>query len=287
MKQFKIQQQITLRNERSIEKYFTEVSKEGVVTPKEEIELARKIKKGDAVAKEKLIKANLRFVISVAKNYQNNGLDLSDLINEGNIGLIRAAEDFDETKGFKFISYAVWWIRQSIIQSIADNKRVVKIPSNKNLQIGKFNRAISELTQVLGRYPTDLEISEYMEITEDNAKELGAINKEAASLNKKVGEDNDSATLEDFMENDIFDTPEDTLIHDSLLYDINRAFSFLSEKESSILRGIYGIGCEQKSKEILADEYSYTPERIRQISNEATRKIKRNKKASKLLIKYL
>jgi RNA polymerase primary sigma factor len=287
MKQFKVQQQITIRNEKSIEKYFVEVNRQKTISPEEEISLAKRVREGDELAKEKLIKANLRFVISVAKKYQNNGIDLSDLINEGNIGLIKAAEMFDDTKGFKFISYAVWWIRQALIQSISENKRMVKIPSNKNLEVGKYNRAISQLTQELERYPTDLEIADFMGIKEEDVQVLDCIDMKVASLDKKVGDEDESSTLEDFMVNDTFSDPDDSLIHDSLNEDIDRAFQILSKREAYILKSLYGIGCKQKMKETIAVEYDYTPERIRQISKEAIEKIKVNDKARKLLIKYM
>lgn len=287
MKQFKIEKQITLREEKSLEKYFNDVNRESTITPEEEIELAKRIKKGDLKAEQKLATANLRFVISVAKKYQNQGLELSDLINEGNIGLIKAAKKFDEKRGFKFISFAVWWIRQSILQSISEKKRMIRIPSNKNLDMGKYHRAISELTQSLERFPMDEEIAEYMDITVREAAELDALDSKTTSLDKKVGDSEDSSALYELISDENLEKPGDSLIHKSLKDDISRALSTLTDKEVYIVKSLYGIGCKQKTKEIIALEYDYTPERVRQIGKEATRKVSKDKRALKLLMKYM
>jgi len=287
MKQFKIEKQITLREEKSLEKYFNDVNRENTITPEEEIELAKRIKKGDLKAEQKLATANLRFVISVAKKYQNQGLELSDLINEGNIGLIKAAKKFDEKRGFKFISFAVWWIRQSILQAISEKKRMIRIPSNKNLDMGKYHRAISELTQSLERFPMDEEIAEYMDITVKEAAELDALDSKTTSLDKKVGDSEDSSTLYELISDENLEKPGDSLIHKSLKDDISRALSTLTDKEVYIVKSLYGIGCKQKTKEIIALEYDYTPERVRQIGKEATRKVSKDERALKLLMKYM
>jgi RNA polymerase primary sigma factor len=287
MKQFKIQNTLTDRSEKSVEKYFNEVNRQSSITSEEEVELTRKIKNGDKEALDKLINANLKFVISVAKKYQSSGVPLSDLISEGNYGLIKAAHRFDETKGFKFISFAVWWIRQSILQSISDNKRLVKIPSNKNNQTGQFLNAFSDLMQVLEREPTEFELSEYMDLDVNSINHLYSATKKHSSLDMKVGDSDDSSSLMDLMEDEFSENPETSLVNESLSDDLSRVMNMLSEKERNVIIKIYGIGCKPLSKEELAKEMSYTTERIRQLKKDAEKKLSRSHSAKKLLIKYM
>lgn len=287
MKQFKITQNLTDRSEKSVEKYFNDVNRQDSITPDEEVELARKISQGDEKALERLVNANLKFVISVAKKYQSSGVPLSDLINEGNIGLVKAARRFDETKGFKFISFAVWWIRQSILQSISENKRLVKVPSNKNMAGGRYVKAVSDLTQTLEREPTYEEIAEFMETDEDLVSILDDITKNHKSLDSKISSSEDSSSLIDLMEDDMFDNPEDSLIDESLKDDMERAFKILSKNERYVLKNLYGIGCKVKSKEEIAKEMEFSPERIRQLGKSAERKMSNNSSVRKLLTKYM
>jgi RNA polymerase primary sigma factor len=286
MKQFKIQQTLTDRSEKSVEKYFNEVNRQSSITSEEEVELTKKIKQGDKLALDKLVNANLKFVISVAKKYQSSGVPLSDLISEGNYGLIKAAHKFDETKGFKFISYAVWWIRQSILQSISENKRLIKVPSNKNSQTGQFLNAFSDLMQALEREPTEYEISEYMDIEVENVKMLYNATKSHSSLDSKVGDTEDSSSLIDLIEDEFSEKPETSLINESLSSDLFRTMNILSEKERNVIIKHYGIGCKPLSKEEIAKEMSYTTERIRQLLKGAERKLSKNYSAKKLLVKY-
>ena len=287
MKQFTIQKTLTDRSEISIEKYFNDVNKQKGVTQEEEVLLSERIKKGDKEALDILVTANLKFAISVAKKYQNMGLELSDLINEANIGLIKAAERFDATRGFKFISYAVWWIRQTVLQSISEKKRMIRIPSNKNMLAGKFFNATSNLSQELERSPTDLELSEYMKISLTEVQSLQEILFKHESLDKKLSSNDDSSLLIDILPDNSIKKTESFLIDESLSYDINRALSILSHKEVYIIKYLYGIGCDLKSKEEIAEELEFSVERIRQISRGAEKKLSRNKSARDLLIKYL
>jgi RNA polymerase primary sigma factor len=287
MKQFTIQKTLTDRSEISIEKYFNDVNKQKGVTQEEEVLLSERIKKGDKEALDILVTANLKFAISVAKKYQNMGLELSDLINEANIGLIKAAERFDATRGFKFISYAVWWIRQTVLQSISEKKRMIRIPSNKNMLAGKFFNATSNLSQELERSPTDLELSEYMKISLKEVQSLQEILFKHESLDKKLSSNDDSSLLIDILPDNSIKKTESFLIDESLSYDINRALSILSHKEVYIIKYLYGIGCDLKSKEEIAEELEFSVERIRQISRGAEKKLSRNKSARDLLIKYL
>tara|TARA_R110000868_G_scaffold17137_7_gene75690 strand:+ start:6231 stop:7094 length:864 start_codon:yes stop_codon:yes gene_type:complete len=287
MKQFTIQKTLTDRSEISIEKYFNDVNKQKSITQEEEVLLSERIKKGDKEAVDILVTANLKFAISVAKKYQNMGLELSDLISEANIGLIKAAEKFDATRGFKFISYAVWWIRQTVLQSISEKKRMIKIPSNKNMLVGKFFNATSNLSQELERSPTNLELSEYMEISLNEVRTLQEILFKHESLDKKISHDDSSSLLIDILPDNSIKKTESFLIDESLSYDINRALSILSHKETYIIKSLYGIGCDLKAKEEIAEELEFSVERIRQISKGAEKKLSRNKSARDLLIKYL
>ncbi len=287
MKQFKIQKTLTDRSEISIEKYFNDVNKQKEITQEEEVVLSKRIQEGDKDALDALVVANLKFAISVAKKYQNMGLELSDLINEANIGLIKAAERFDSTRGFKFISYAVWWIRQNVLQAIAEKKRIIKIPSNKNLFAGKYYNAVSQLSQELERHPTVIELSEYMDISIKEVRSLQEILVKTDSLDKKVSSDNDSSLLVDIIPDNSLKITESSLIDESLSCDMDRALSILTKREVYIIKTLYGIGCSSKSKEEIADFLEYSPERIRQISKGAEKKLLRNTNSRNLLKKYL
>lgn len=287
MRQFKVTQTLTDRSEKSVEKYFNDVNKRETITAEEEVELAKRIAQGDEKAFEKLVSANLKFVISVAKKYQSSGMPLSDLINEGNIGLVKAARKFDETKGFKFISFAVWWIRQTILQSIADNKRLIKVPSNKNMAGGRYVKAVSDLTQQLEREPTHEEIAEFMETDTELIDILNDITKKHKSLDSKVSSSDESSTLIDLMEDEMFERPEDSLLDESLKDDIERAFNILSKNEKYVIKKLYGIGCNPRSKEEIAKDMDFSPERIRQLGKSAERKMANNKSIRNLLIKYM
>lgn len=287
MRQLKIQQSLTNRTEKSIEQYFTDVNKFDSITPEREFELSKLIEEGDEDALKELVQANLKFVISVAKKYQNTGLPLADLINEGNLGLIKAAERFDGTRGFKFISFAVWWIRQTIIQAISEKKRMIKVPSNKNLEAGKYIRAVQHLQQVLEREPTEFEICEYMDIDAESGKLLQQAGAFHSSLDAKVGSDESSSTLVNLIEDDSLGKPDSSLLDDSLRQDMYRAFEILTNNETLVIRYTYGIGCEAHSKEEIARKLGYSNERIRQIARKAEKKLLENTSTKELLIKYL
>ena len=285
MKQFKIQKTLTDRSEKSVEKYFNDVNKQKEISPEEEVELSNRIKEGDEKALEELVVANLKFAISVAKKYQNMGLELTDLINEANIGLIKAAERFDSSRGFKFISYAVWWIRQSILQALSEKNRMIKIPSNKNLLVSRYYASLSTLNQQLERNPTSLELAEHMEISLKEIKILEEICSKTDSLDRKISTEDNSSLLIDVIPNDSSD--KEVLIDESLTKDMERALNILSQREVYVIKKLYGIGCKAKSKEELAYELDYSAERIRQISRGAEKKLSRNKSAVNLLKKYL
>ena len=287
MRQIKIEQSLTSRNEKSIEQYFIDVNKCKTITPERELELSTLIKEGDNNALKELVEANLRFVISVAKKYQTTGIPLADLINEGNLGLIKAAEKFDGTRGFKFISFAVWWIRQSIIQSIADKKRIVKIQSNKNFELGRYLKAESILQQVLQREPTEEEICEYMDIDIKSSQILMAANNNHKSLDSKLKSDEDSSTLMDIMKDEDAENPDSYLIDESLKQDIQRVFKILNDKELFVITHTYGIGCKVESKDSIAKMMGYSTESVRQITNKAQKKLARNSYTKKILMKYL
>lgn len=287
MRQIKIQQSFTNRSEKSIEQYFNDVNRIDSITPERELELSFMIKEGNQDALNELVKANLKFVISVAKKYQNTGIPLTDLINEGNIGLIKAAEKFDGTRGFKFISFAVWWIRQSIIQSISDKKRIVKIPVNKNLELGRFLKSESELQQVLQREPTENEIFEYMDINVESGNFLVQANLNSKSLDAKVNSDESSSSLIDLISDDNNQETDSSLIDESLKSDIVRALKILNTKELFIITHTYGIGCTVYSKSQIAEKLGFTDERVRQITKKAQEKLAKNTYTKKMLIKYL
>jgi len=286
MNQLKIIQTITNRQGTSFDKYCTEVGKEDMITVEEETELAKRIHKGDLLALDKLVRANLRFVISVAKKYQHRGLALSDLINEGNLGLIKAAQGFDETRGFKFISYAVWWIRQSIIKSITENSRVVRLPLNKINEIGKIKKAFSKLEQEYEREPNTEEMAELLEQSENKISEVISISPFQVSIDAPFVKD-DVSCLADVLVNS--DTPktDNLLMSESLSHDINRMLNTLSDRERVVIQLFYGIGIKYGlSLDQIAVKQGLTSERIRQIKKKAIKKLKQGS-MSKLLQTYL
>lgn len=285
MRQLKITKQITGRESYSIEKYLQEIGKIHVLSPDEEANLAKKIKSGDSEARERLVLSNLRFVVSVAKQYQNHGLTLGDLINEGNVGLIKAAECFDETKGFKFISYAVWWIRQSILQAIAENARLIRLPLNKISTINKVNRYYTELEQEYQREPTVEEIAEKMDITPTEVKENMKIANRPVSMDAPLTMDEESISLYDvyISSDEEAQGPEAILNRDSLKKDIERSFQMLSDRESTILSMYYGLGgYSSMSLEEIGTKLGLTSERVRQVKTKAIKKLKEVKNNKRL-----
>ncbi len=287
MRQLKITKSITNRESQSLEKYLQEIGKVDLLTPDDEVDLAQRIKQGDQIALEKLTKANLRFVVSVAKQYQNQGLSLSDLINEGNLGLIKAAQRFDETRGFKFISYAVWWIRQSILQALAEQSRIVRLPLNKVGSLNKINKAFSELEQTYEREPTAEELAEALELhTNEVETTLGVaarhISMDAPFLD---GEDN---SLLDVLENTNTEKTDGKLEYkDSLRNEIERSLSTLSDRQKDVIKLYFGIGVEHPmSLEDIGVKFDLTRERVRQIKDKAINKL-RTTSRSKLLKAYL
>lgn len=286
MKQLKIVKQITNRESQSLEKYFQEISKVDMITADEEAELARRIRGGDKAALEKLTKANLRFVVSVAKQYQNGSMTLGDLINEGNVGLIKAAEKFDETRGFKFISYAVWWIRQSIMQALAEHSRIVRLPMNRVSSLNKISRTFSELEQKFQRDPMADELAEVLEITEQEVENNMKISNKKVSMDAPFinGEGN---SLLDVMEDEQIDSTDSSLMHDSLRKEVQMALSTLSSRESEVISSYYGLNDSQPlTLEEIGDRYGLTRERVRQIKEKATKRL-RHSSASKGLKGYL
>lgn len=275
MRQLKITRQITQRSEESINRYFQDISKFPMITADEEAELTIRIRNGDELALEKLIVANLRFVVSVAKQFQNKGLSFPDLINEGNVGLIVAAKRFDETRGFKFISYAVWWIRQAIIQAIAEQTRVVRLPLNRISSINKIARAIPYLEQELEREPTDAEIAEYLEMSDDEVDIANKIKSRQISFDKPLSnEGNDEFSLHEIIQTGDIPSPDDNMMKESLVNNLNRALAKLSDKEASILSMSFGLfGTPRFTLREIAMHYSMTSERIRQIRSKGLTKL--------------
>lgn len=285
MRQLKISKSITNRESASLDKYLQEISKYDLITVEEEVELARRIKKGDKEAMEKLIRANLRFVVSVAKQYQNQGLSLPDLINEGNLGLIKAAEKFDETRGFKFISYAVWWIRQSIMQAINEQSRIVRLPLNQVSSLTKYRKAIQEFEQKHRRKPTQKELAEILETTEEKIKKTASASGKAISMDAPFVEDEDNSLI-DILPNEDSPKADEDLMKESLRVEIERALSTLTEREREIIKLSFGISTEPISLEEIGERYGLTRERVRQIREKALKKM-RNTNRSKILKAYL
>lgn len=288
MRQLKITKQVTNRETLSLDKYLQEIGRVELITAEEEVKLARRIKEGDQQALEKLTKANLRFVVSVSKQYQNQGLTLPDLINEGNLGLIKAAQRFDETRGFKFISYAVWWIRQSILQALAEQSRIVRLPLNKIGSINKINKAFSRLEQTYERIPTSLEISEVLEITQEEVKNAMSYAGRHVSMDAplKEGED-DSSNMYDVLMSDDSPKPDNVLLKDSLRKEIERSLSTLTPREADVVRLYFGLsGNHPLTLEEIGEKFDLTRERVRQIKEKAVRRLKHTSR-SKLLKAYL
>lgn len=286
MRQLKIIKQVTNRETASLDKYLHEIGKVDLLSAEEEVELARNVRKGDNLALEKLIKANLRFVVSVSKQYQNQGLSLPDLINEGNLGLIKAAKRFDETRGFKFISYAVWWIRQSILQALAEQARIVRLPLNKIGSINKINRALSELEQKYEREPSVDEISQAIELAPNDIKEAMRSAGRHVSMDAPLTDGEDGDMYEVLLSKDN-PGPDSSLLNDSLRKEIERALSSLTEREASIIRLYFGLnGKHPYTLEEIGEEFNLTRERVRQIKEKAIKRLK-NTTRSKILKTYL
>ncbi len=286
MRQLKISKQFTNRENKSLDKYLNEISKVEMISPGEEVELAKRIKENDQAALEKLVTANLRFVVSVAKQYQNQGLTLGDLINEGNLGLIKAAQRFDETRGFKFISYAVWWIRQSILQALADQSRLVRLPLNKVGSLSKIGNAAAELEQKYEREATTSEIAGKLEIRADEVETTLSSSSRHLSIDAPINEDED-ANLLTLMPNNQEPDPDKDLLHESLQKEITRVISLLSEKEREIIKFFYGLeNNPPHSYEDISEKVNLTRERVRQIKEKALRKLRKSSK-SRLLKAYL
>lgn len=285
MRQLKITKSITNRESDSLDKYLQEIGHEELISVEEEVELAQRIKKGDRKALEKLTKANLRFVVSVAKQYQNQGLSLPDLINEGNVGLIKAAEKFDETRGFKFISYAVWWIRQSILQAIAEQSRIVRLPLNQVGSVNKINRALNKFEQENERRPSIDEIADKVDIPHDKIEEAMKVNSRHASVDAPFAEGEDNSLL-DVLPNNDSPMADKTLVLESLREEINRALQTLNERERNIIEAFFGINQPEMTLEEIGDKYGLTRERVRQIKEKAIRRLRHNTK-NKLLKSYL
>lgn len=287
MRQLKITHSITNRADKSLEKYLQDISKEDMISAEEEVILTRKIKDGDQAALERMVKANLRFVVSVAKQYQNQGLPLIDLINEGNLGLIKAAKKFDETRGFKFISYAVWWIRQAILESLSDKARVIRIPLNQVGVLGKINKAYSKLEQDLGRTPTQEEIADELDIPDYKVKETLITSRNHVSYDAPMGGDDENSTMIDILSNKDFPSTDSVVIEESLRVDIERSLSILDPKCRDIIKLNYGIGyTHPKSLDEIGHKYSLTRERVRQIKERGLKKLREQSK-TKMLKQYL
>jgi len=286
MRQLKITQSITKRDSITLDKYLQEIGKEILINADEEVVLAKKIREGDQAALEKLTKANLRFVVSVAKQYQGQGMTLPDLINEGNLGLIKAAKRFDETRGFKFISYAVWWIRQSIIQAISEQSRMVRLPLNKIGAISKINKGASTLEQQLEREASAQEISEYLDLPEQEVANVLHMNTRHVSVDAPFQDGEDHGLL-DVMVNEDSPKADKALIVESLRAEINRSLATLTDRESEVIKMFYGIdGYREISLEEIGAKFDLTRERVRQIKEKAIKRLKNNTR-SKLLKTYL
>ena len=278
MRQLKITKSITNRESASLDKYLQEIGREDLITVEEEVELAQRIRKGDRVALEKLTRANLRFVVSVAKQYQNQGLSLPDLINEGNLGLIKAAEKFDETRGFKFISYAVWWIRQSILQALAEQSRIVRLPLN---QVGSLNK----ISKAFSKFEQENELADELEIPVDKISDTLKVSGRHISVDAPFVEGEDNSLL-DVLVNDDSPMADRSLVNESLAREIDRALSTLTDREKEIIQMFFGIGQQEMTLEEIGDKFGLTRERVRQIKEKAIRRLRQSNR-SKLLKSYL
>ncbi len=286
MRQLKITKSITNRDSASLDKYLQEIGREDLITAEDEVELAQRIKEGDQVALEKLVKANLRFVVSVSKQYQNQGLTLPDLINEGNLGLIKAAQRFDETRGFKFISYAVWWIRQSILQAIAEQARIVRLPLNQVGSLNRINKTFSRLEQEFEREPSPEEIAESLEIEKDKVTEAQKISGRHVSMDAPF-KDGEDGTLLDVLSNGNSPIADLSLMNESLQKEIKRSLSTLTDREQDVIILFFGIGIPHPlSLEEIGEKFGLTRERVRQIKEKGIRRL-RHTSRSKLLKSYL
>ena len=285
MRQLKITKSITNRESASLDKYLQEIGREDLISVEDEVELAARIRKGDRKALDKLTRANLRFVVSVAKQYQNQGLSLPDLINEGNLGLIKAAEKFDETRGFKFISYAVWWIRQSILQALAEQSRIVRLPLNQVGSLNKINKALSRFEQEHERRPSPDELAEELGLPVEKVADTMKVQGRHISVDAPFvdGEDN---SLLDVLVNDDSPMADRTLVNESLSREIDRALNTLTDRERDIVRMFFGIGQQEKTLEEIGDQFGLTRERVRQIKEKAIRRLRSNTR-SRLLKSYL
>lgn len=282
MRQLKISKQLTNREITSLDKYLQEIGRLEMITPDEEVILAQKIKQGDQRALDKLTKANLRFVVSVAKQYQNQGMSLPDLINEGNVGLIKAAQRFDETRGFKFISYAVWWIRQSILQALAEQSRIVRLPLNKIGSMNKINKTFAKLEQEYERTPNYEEVAATLDISDLEVKESMRHTGKHLSMDAPLANDEDN-TMYDFMRSEDNATPESELMYESLKTEINRAVSTLSHKEADIIRMFFGLdGYTPMTLDEIGEKFDLTRERVRQIKEKAIKRLKQTSSRSTL-----
>jgi RNA polymerase primary sigma factor len=273
MRQLKITKQVTNRETASLDKYLQEIGKVDLIPPEEEVILARRIKSGDADALKNLVKANLRFVVSVAKQYQNQGMSLPDLINEGNLGLMKAAQRFDETRGFKFISYAVWWIRQAILQSLAEQARIVRLPVNKIGSINRINKTFAKLEQEFEREPSSQEVAEILDMLPEDVKEALKTNGRTVSMDAPISSEEDN-NMYDVLQSSETPSPDKNLINESLAFEIERALNTLSTREAKVLKLYFGLGMKHPyTLEEIGEELSLTRERVRQIKEKAIRRI--------------
>ena len=285
MRQLKITKSITNRESASLDKYLQEIGKEDLITVEEEVELAQRIKKGDQEALEKLTKANLRFVVSVAKQYQNQGLSLPDLINEGNLGLIKAAEKFDETRGFKFISYAVWWIRQSILQALAEQSRIVRLPLNQVGSLNKINKAFARFEQENERTPSPEELANVLDLPKEKVSDTLRMSGRHVSVDAPFSDGEDNNLL-DVLVNTDSPNADRGLINESLSTEVERALATLTDRERDIIRYFFGIGCPEMTLEEIGEKFGLTRERVRQIKEKAIRRL-RHSSRNKFLKSYL
>jgi RNA polymerase primary sigma factor len=287
MRQLKITKQITNRETASLDMYLQDIGRVELITAQDEVVLAQKIRTGDQQALDKLVKANLRFVVSVSKQYQNQGLSLPDLINEGNFGLIKAAQRFDETRGFKFISYAVWWIRQSILQALAEQSRIVRLPLNKIGAINKINKTMSKLEQDLEREPSYDEVSEALEMLPQDVRDTMRNNSRHMSMDAPLSANEDGGNMYDLLKNEASHNPDRSLMSESLQLEIYRALATLTEREADVVRLFFGLGGKhQHSLEEIGEKFDLTRERVRQIKEKAVRRLKHGSR-SRLLKAYL